>query len=92
MIMVSIIKTDQFLKNYKKVAPDIQKAVDKVLSDFELNPSAGKLRLHPLTDTDPIIWKIDVFPNHSWQISMTKKDDEYSLLALARHKKFDRRK
>ncbi len=88
--MAKIIKTQMFTKRYDKAPVDIQKAVDEVLEGFAQNPEAKKYRLHVLKGIRPPLWKIDVFTNHSWQITMTKDGDSYTLLTLRTHKEADK--
>lgn len=88
--MAKILKTEQFNKRYNKTPVDIQKAVDEALEGFSQNPEAGKYRLHTMKGLKPPIWKIDVLPNHSWQISMRREGDTYTLLSLNTHKGADK--
>lgn len=88
--MATIIFTPEFEKTLRKAPVDVQNTVKTVLEGFRENPEAAKYRLHLLTGTKPPRWKIDVFPNHSWQISMLRNGDVFTLLTLARHKQHDR--
>jgi hypothetical protein len=64
-----------------------QKCVEAV----DDQPWAKSLRLHQLTGyAKPAIWKIDVYANHSWQITFEMEGTTARLVRLATHKKIDR--
>jgi mRNA-degrading endonuclease RelE of RelBE toxin-antitoxin system len=82
--------SEKFRKSLEKAPPDVQKAARNALEYLLKNPNAKSLRLHRLTDYTPPIWKIDVFPNKSWQIVFELRGETAFLVHLASHKNIDR--
>lgn len=79
-----------FKKKFEKLKPSVKEGALAALKKFKKNPDAASLRLHRLTDVDPPIWKIDVFPDRSWQIAMRIEGDTCTLLRIGPHKEMDR--
>lgn len=84
-----LVPSDQFKKDLAGSPSDIQLAASKALKKLIENSSANSIRLHNLQGHKPTIWKIDVFPNKSWQISMRIENSHATLLRLATHKEMD---
>lgn len=87
--VVNFSSSEDFAADLKSVAPDIQDAANAALKELLRHPSANKLRLHPLKAHKPTVWKIDVFPNKSWQIAFNLEGETAILLHLYKHKKMD---
>jgi hypothetical protein len=81
---------ETFKSDYKGAPTDVKRAVDKALRILAVNPSAGSLRLHKMIWNGPTVFKIDVFTNHSWQISFEVENGIATLRRLSRHKDIDR--
>lgn len=79
-----------FQKKFEKLKPNIKEGVTAALKKFKKNPEAAALRLHRLSDVEPPIWKIDVFPDRSWQIAMIIEGNLCTLLRVGTHKEMDR--
>ena len=70
---------------------DIQKAVGEAIKKLIENPNSNAVRLHPLSGYGkPTIWKMDVFPDHSWQITLEIINKVAVLRRVATHKDLDR--
>lgn len=83
--------SDRFASDLRAAPPDVQKAALQALSLLQSNPQAKSLRLHTLKGMPkPAIWKIDVFSNHSWQITFELQGTTAHLKRLGRHKTVDR--
>lgn len=80
-----------FDRDLKRAPREVQKAVEPALNDMLKNPQPAKLRLHSLTGCfDAKIFKIDVLPNKSWQITFEMDGTTAILRRLAPHKTIDR--
>lgn len=79
----------EFDRAFSKTKPDIAKAAQEAIKTLLSNPSAKSLRLHPLKAHKPTVWKIDVFPNRSWQISFRLEGTTAILLMIGTHSKMD---
>lgn len=83
--------TERFKEELLGAPADVRKAVRDALELLLRNPRAKTLRLHNLTGfPKPTIWKIDVFANHSWQITFELRGGIADLKRLASHKVIDR--
>lgn len=82
--------SEDFTKEYQDLPPNIQSGVLEALKKFKENPRAKSLRLLRLSAIKPPVWKIDVFADRSWQISMRIQGSECALLLVATHKVMDR--
>ena len=91
MIRVTALdSTPRFDKQLAAASPDVQSAAIAALDALIENPSAGKLRLHRLKGYNPALWKIDVFPNKSWQIAFQLDGTTAKLRFLGSHGAADR--
>lgn len=91
MIKINVTQfKETFKADYKAAPSDVRRGVDKVLRLLMVNPTAGSLRLHKMNWNGPTVFKVDVFSNHSWQISFELKDGIATLRRLSRHKDIDR--
>ena len=83
--------SERFQAELQKLKPDVVKAVKESLELLQSNPKAKSLRLHPLTGLPkPTVWKIDVFVNHSWQVTFELNGTTAELKRIATHKAIDR--
>lgn len=90
-IKVSGFKTTpRFDSELASAPPDAQKAAHEALNALQANPKAKRLRLHALNGFKPSIWVIDVYANHSWQVTFEMDGEIAILRRLATHKKIDR--
>lgn len=84
-------RKETFQRDYRKAPPDVQRAADEAIRHLFRNPQPDRLRLHSLTGCfDPRIFKADVFPNRSWQITFEMDGTTAILRRLAPHKSIDR--
>ena len=95
--MIRLIKierfafSERFQAELQKLQPDVIKAVKEALDLLQNNPAAKSLRLHPLTGLPkPTVWKIDVFTNHSWQVTFELNASTAELKRVSTHKSIDR--
>ena len=82
--------SEDFTKEYQDLPQNIKSGVLEALKKIKENPRAKSLRLHRLSAIKPPVWKIDVFADRSWQISMRIQGSECALLPVATHKVMDR--
>ena len=84
-------RTSRFAAEFLAASAEVQEAAEKAVETLMTNPSSRLLRLHPLKQFGkPSVWKIDVFANHSWQITFEMEGDVAKLCRLATHKRIDR--
>ena len=83
--------SERFKSELQKLQPYVVRAVKDALVLLQNNPEAKSLRLHPLTGLPkPTVWKIDVFANHSWQITFEINGTTAELKRVSTHKSIDR--
>jgi hypothetical protein len=83
--------SERFKDEFQKLEPSVQAAARDALDTLLRHPQAKSLRLHPLTGLPkPTVWKIDVFANHSWQITFELNGSTAELKRIATHKTIDR--
>jgi mRNA-degrading endonuclease YafQ of YafQ-DinJ toxin-antitoxin module len=83
--------SERFKDEFQKLEPSVQAAAKDALDTLLRHPQAKSLRLHPLTGLPkPTVWKIDVFANHSWQITFELNGSTAELKRIATHKTIDR--
>lgn len=83
--------TKKFRAEVESLDPDTRSALQEALKLLLENPQARRLRLHPLSGYGkPTIWKIDVYSNHSWQVTFELNGTVASLKRVATHSKIDR--
>lgn len=84
--------TASFKSELQAAGPDVQQAARDALKLLKANPRAKTLRLHSLSGyCKPTIYKIDVYANHSWQITFELAGKTAVLRRLATHKDINRR-
>ncbi len=92
IVIASLDFKTTFSRDFRKAPLEVQKAAQLALEQMMKNPQPAKLRLHSLTGCfDPKIFKIDVMPNKSWQITFEMNGSIAILRRLAPHKTIDRR-
>lgn len=83
--------SERFKAEMCSAQPDTQDAARAALKLLQENPHARTLRLHTLKGfKKPSIYKIDVFSNHSWQITFELEGTTAHLKRLGTHKQIDR--
>lgn len=83
--------TATFRADVRSAPADIQADATAALDKLLKNSAANALRLHALKGyPKPTIFKIDVRPDHSWQISFELDGQTAVLLRLATHRELDR--
>lgn len=71
--------------------PELYQAAKDALELLRKNPQARSLRVHALKGYGkPTIFKMDVYTNHSWQITFEMLGTKAVLRRLATHKDIDR--
>jgi len=81
----------RFQAEFQKLQPEVLVAAKAALELLKTNPEARTLRLHTLTGLPkPTVWKIDVFANHSCQITFELNGTTAELKRIASHKSIDR--
>jgi len=82
----------RFLSDVRALPENVRSAANTALKLLKQNPRAKSLRLHTLKGTrKPTIWKIDVLPNHSWQIAFEMDGTTAVLRRIGTHRDIDRR-
>jgi mRNA-degrading endonuclease YafQ of YafQ-DinJ toxin-antitoxin module len=81
----------RFKAEFKALSDDAKKACIEALKTLQSHPQAKSLRLHTLKGMPkPTIWKIDVYANHSWQITFELVGTTAELKRIGTHKAIDR--
>lgn len=80
--------TSRFSRELKGAAPDVQHAAQEALRLLQQNHRT--VRAHALHGHKPKLYVLDVYSNHSWQITFELLDGVAILRRLARHKDIDR--
>lgn len=81
-----------FARDLKRAPADVQADAKRVLKQLLDDSAAGALRLHSLKGyPKPTIYKIDVRPDHSWQITFELHGTTAVLLRLGTHRRIDDR-
>lgn len=82
--------TPSFAAALAAAPADLQQAARDALEMLQKNPKARSLRCHPLPQYGkPMIFKIDVYTNKSWQISFEMSGRTAVLRRLDTHKELD---
>lgn len=79
--------TPRFRRDYKKAPIDVQKAVDDLMIALLANPDAN--RCHGLHGYKPTVYAVDVFSNHSWQLTFEMNETVAVARRVARHAVID---
>lgn len=83
--------SERFQTELRKLSPDGIAAVKDALELLLVHPEAKSLRLHPLTGMPkPTVWKIDIYVNHSWQVTFELNGTTAELKRIGTHKSIDR--
>lgn len=90
MRITEVSYSGRFLRDFKALSPDVKSAVEIALNDLIACPIPARRRLHRLHGYRPSIHVIDVFQNHSWQITFSVDGENALLLRVARHREIDR--
>lgn len=81
----------RFRSEIARLPQDVVDAAQAALVLLMKNPRAASLRLHSLTGLPkPRLWKVDVFANHSWQITFELNGTVAELKRIGTHKSIDR--
>jgi hypothetical protein len=85
-------RTDAFDRDAASAPQDVFDDATAALTKLLQNPHANALRLHSMSGfPKPTIFKMDVRPDKSWQITLELDGQTAVLLRLATHKQIDRR-
>lgn len=90
MEIEQISYSEEFKADFDAAAPDIKDAVEAALTKLKANPHANSLRVHALNGYRPTLFKLDVLPNRSWQISFEIVGKHCTLRRLRPHKQMNR--
>ena len=83
--------SDRFERDFKSAPPEVRKAAVEAIKLLLQDPVPRVLRFHRLTGLPrPALWKIDVYANHSWQITLELDGDKAILKRMGTHKSIDR--
>jgi hypothetical protein len=81
----------KFLRELSRLDPNTQKAAKQSLALLQANPKAATLRCKPRPNFGrPLLWKIDVYSNKSYQISFEMVGRVACLKRIATHAEIDR--
>ncbi|MCL4182454.1 MAG: hypothetical protein KJ011_03305 [Burkholderiaceae bacterium] len=90
MPIAKVIPSDRFRRDFRGLSTDVRSAVEQALRDLIADPIPARRRQHRLRGHRPPIHVIDVFTNHSWQITFVLEGDTALLLRVATHREIDR--
>lgn len=83
--------TERFDKDFSALDQCLKKQTGECLRLLMRNPRAKSLRAHALQGGGkPTIYKIDIDPNHSYQITFILEGTTAVLLRVGSHKQIDR--
>jgi hypothetical protein len=89
--VVAFEYTERFKARFKVLEPEHQEAVGKALELLRTNPRACSLRLKTVKGfPKPTIYKIDLYTNHSHQLTFELCGTVAKLLCVGTHKEIDR--
>lgn len=89
--ITGLANSERFASDLRSAPAEVQRAALEALRLLQVNPSAKSLRLHTLKGMPkPTVWKIDVYANHSWQITFELNGTVAELKRLGTHKTIDR--
>ncbi len=89
--ITGLANSERFASDLRSAPAEVQGAALEALRLLQANPSAKSLRLHTLKGMPkPTVWKIDVYANHSWQITFELNGTVAELKRLGTHKTIDR--
>lgn len=80
-----------FKRDYSKLSPELQAAVDGAIEGLLQHPIAAKWRFEKLQGyRNPNIYTIHVTPNHAYKLSLERRGDIAYLRRVRTHKEIDR--
>lgn len=81
-----------FLKDLKRLPPDISKEIGLCLQDLAAVPIPQSRRSHSVTPRGqkPTIFTVDLTPNKAWKLSYMRKGPVIWLLRVDTHRELDR--
>lgn len=82
--------TSRFKRDYKRLDPTTQERVDAVLRMLVPWPTSAGLRHHTLSGYKPPVHVVDVYTNHSYQVSFRIEGTVARLLRVDTHREIDR--
>lgn len=83
-------KTGTFDRDYKRLSPELQKAVDQCILDLFRSPIPSMRRAHRINNSFPKVFSVDVTSNHSHKISFQIEGEECILRRVGTHAQIDR--
>lgn len=90
MRIARVSYTESFKQDLDRAPVDVRSAALDAIGRLVENPRAKSLRVHTLNGYRPTIFKFDVFPNRSWQISFELVGEDCTLRRLRTHRAMDR--
>lgn len=88
MVVTGFDFTERFKREFRTAPVDVQKAATSALEALLKNP--GSVRAHALKGHKPKLFSMDVFSNHSWQVTFELKGTVAILIRIAPHTAIDR--
>lgn len=90
LVVESLDYTERFRSDFKRLDAEMQQATRDCLAALLQTPIRKTLRHHTLNGYRPKIHKIDVTPNHAYQVTFEVSDGVAKLLRVGTHKQLDR--
>jgi hypothetical protein len=86
---------ETFVRDYRRLAPDHQAAVDDCLRDLQAEFIPAQRRWHRIDrQKRPPVFSVDVYPNKSWKLTCHVEDSPAGqvlvLRRVAPHREIDR--
>lgn len=83
--------SEKFRADFKKLDIETQSAAKDALKLLKKNPKAATLRCRKMPNYGrPMLWKIDVYSNKSYQITFLMDGSIAELKRVANHSRIDR--
>lgn len=85
-----VAKTGTFERDFKRLSPEIQRAVEECVRDLYRSPIPNSRRAHRINDSLPKIFSVDVTSNKAYKISFGIDGDTCILRRVGTHRQIDR--
>ncbi|RST47327.1 type II toxin-antitoxin system RelE family toxin [Variovorax sp. MHTC-1] len=82
-------RTDRFKKDFARLDAQQQQAVLECIRDLALNPIPTVRRYHCVSNKRPKVYSLDVFPNHSYKMTIQIEGSDVTLRRVGTHKSID---
>jgi mRNA-degrading endonuclease YafQ of YafQ-DinJ toxin-antitoxin module len=86
----SVAKTGTFERDYKRLSPELKRAVDDCIRDLYKSPIPSTRRAHRINDSLPKVFSVDVTSNKAYKLSFQIEGEMCILRRVGTHAQIDR--